>query len=104
MSFWILMEYGAWALSAVFGLYIVVDWLRTDTPEFDDALAARSTERVTDGERPAIVHAETTAYVIFTSGSTGRKPPSSASGPASCWAGIRSRRSASAAASGGTGP
>ncbi len=40
MSFWILMEYGAWALSAVFGLYIVVDWLRTDATYPEEVLTS----------------------------------------------------------------
>ncbi len=40
MSFWILMEYGAWGLSAVFGLYIVVDWLRTDATYPEEVLTS----------------------------------------------------------------
>ena len=40
MSFWILMEYVAWALSAVFGLYIVIDWLRTDATYPEDVLTS----------------------------------------------------------------
>ena len=40
MSFWILMEYGAWALWAVFGLYIVVDWLRTDATYPEEVLTS----------------------------------------------------------------
>lgn len=31
MATWQLIEYGAWALSALFALHMIVDWLRTDT-------------------------------------------------------------------------
>lgn len=40
MSFWILMEYAAWALSLVFGLYIVIDWLRTDARYPEEVLTS----------------------------------------------------------------
>jgi hypothetical protein len=40
MSFWNYMEYGAWALSAIFGLYIIVDWLRTDSSYSEDVLTS----------------------------------------------------------------
>ena len=40
MSFWQYMEYAAWILSAVFGLYIVFDWFRTDTTYSEDVLTS----------------------------------------------------------------
>jgi hypothetical protein len=40
MSFWSLAEYAAWGLSAVFGLYIVVDWLRTDSSYSEEVLTS----------------------------------------------------------------
>ena len=40
MSFWPLMEYAAWAPSAVFGLYIIVDWLRTDARYPEEVLTS----------------------------------------------------------------
>ena len=38
MTIWIIAEYAAWGLSAVFGLIIVTDWLRTDATYSDDVL------------------------------------------------------------------
>jgi hypothetical protein len=38
MDIWNIMEYAAWALSAIFGLIIVADWLRTDSTYSDDVL------------------------------------------------------------------
>jgi hypothetical protein len=40
MSFWHLLEFAAWALSAVFGLYIVIDWWRTDTTYSEEMLTS----------------------------------------------------------------
>ncbi len=40
MSFWNYMEYGAWALSAIFAVYIVVDWLRTDATYSEEVLTS----------------------------------------------------------------
>lgn len=40
MQFWTMMEYAAWALSAVFGLYIVIDWLRTDSSYPEEVLTS----------------------------------------------------------------
>jgi hypothetical protein len=40
MSCWSLAEYAAWGLSAVFGLYIVVDWLRTDSSYSEEVLTS----------------------------------------------------------------
>lgn len=52
MSFWNYMEYGAWGLSAVFGLYIVIDWLKTDaTPAYSEEVLTSSRE----GELEAMV-------------------------------------------------
>ncbi len=38
MDIWTLAEYAAWGLSALFGLIIVTDWLRTDSTYSDDVL------------------------------------------------------------------
>ncbi len=38
MDIWNFLEYAAWALSAVFGLIIVTDWLRTDNTYPEDVL------------------------------------------------------------------
>jgi hypothetical protein len=38
MDIWNYMEYAAWILSAIFGLYILVDWFRTDTTYSEDVL------------------------------------------------------------------
>lgn len=38
MEIWTFMEYAAWALSAGFGLYIVIDWIKTDSTYSEDAL------------------------------------------------------------------
>jgi len=38
MTIWILAEYAAWGLSAVFGLIIVTDWLRTDSTYSEEVL------------------------------------------------------------------
>lgn len=40
MQIWNYAEYAAWALSALFGLYMVVDWLRTDTTYSEDVLTS----------------------------------------------------------------
>ena len=38
MTIWTLAEYAAWGLSAVFGLIIMTDWLRTDSTYSEDVL------------------------------------------------------------------
>lgn len=38
MDIWNIMEYAAWALSAVFGLIIVADWFKTDSTYSEDVL------------------------------------------------------------------
>ena len=40
MHLWNYLEYGAWALSALFGLYMVVDWLKTDSSYSEDVLTS----------------------------------------------------------------
>lgn len=40
MEIWVFAEYAAWALSAVFGLYIVVDWIRTDSTYSEEELTS----------------------------------------------------------------
>jgi hypothetical protein len=38
MTIWTFAEYAAWGLSAIFGLIIVTDWLRTDSTYSDEVL------------------------------------------------------------------
>jgi hypothetical protein len=38
MDIWNYLEYAAWILSVVFGLYILADWFRTDTTYSEDVL------------------------------------------------------------------
>ena len=40
METWTMVEYAAWVLSAVFGLYIVVDWIKTDTTYSEEMLTS----------------------------------------------------------------
>ena len=40
METWNLIEYGAWALSALFGLLIVVDWIKTDSTYSEEVLTS----------------------------------------------------------------
>ncbi len=40
MEFWNLMEYAAWILSAIFGLYIIVDWFKVDSTYSEEALTS----------------------------------------------------------------
>lgn len=40
METWLIIEYLAWGLSALFGLYMVVDWLKTDTSYSEDVLTS----------------------------------------------------------------
>ena len=40
MSIWNYAEYAAWALSAVFGLYMVIDWLKTDSTYSEEVLTS----------------------------------------------------------------
>ena len=38
MDIWNILEYAAWGLSAVFGLIIISDWIKTDSTYSDDVL------------------------------------------------------------------
>ena len=38
MDIWNYLEYAAWILSAIFGLYIVADWYKIDTTFSEDVL------------------------------------------------------------------
>tara|TARA_R110001606_G_scaffold351805_1_gene502130 strand:+ start:600 stop:767 length:168 start_codon:yes stop_codon:yes gene_type:complete len=38
MDIWTIAEYAAWALSAIFGLIIVIDWIKTDSTYAEDEL------------------------------------------------------------------
>jgi len=40
MQTWNYLEYIAWALSAGFGLYMLIDWFRTDTTYSEDVLTS----------------------------------------------------------------
>lgn len=53
MGFWNYAEYAAWALAAFFGLYIVVDWLRTDAAYSEEVLTSSR-----EGELEAMTEAQ----------------------------------------------
>jgi hypothetical protein len=40
MDIWNYLEYAAWALSALFGILIVVDWIRTDSTYPEEVLTS----------------------------------------------------------------
>ncbi|WP_149589864.1 hypothetical protein [Tabrizicola flagellatus] len=40
MDLWNWLEYGAWGLSALLGLHMLVDWLRTDSTYSEDVLTS----------------------------------------------------------------
>lgn len=40
MALWNLLEYAAWALSAAFGLHMLVDWMKTDSSYSEDVLTS----------------------------------------------------------------
>lgn len=40
MDLWDFMEYAAWALSAVFGLIIALDWIKTDSSYSEEVLTS----------------------------------------------------------------
>ncbi len=55
METWTLIEYGAWVLSAAFGLYIVVDWIKTDSTYSEELLTSSregELEAMTEEHRP----------------------------------------------------
>lgn len=53
MQTWNYIEYGAWALSILFGLYMVVDWLRTDATYSEEVLTSSR-----EGELEALTEQE----------------------------------------------
>ena len=40
MQIWTFMEYAAWAVSALFGLFIIIDWLKTDATYSEEVLTS----------------------------------------------------------------
>lgn len=40
MELWQLLEYAAWGISALLGLYMIADWLRTDTTYSEEVLTS----------------------------------------------------------------
>jgi hypothetical protein len=40
METWQILEYAAWGISALLGLYMVADWLKTDTTYSEDVLTS----------------------------------------------------------------
>lgn len=40
MDIWTLLEYAAWALSLLFAVLIVTDWIRTDATYGEDVLTS----------------------------------------------------------------
>lgn len=40
MDLWNWLEYGAWGLSALLGLYILTDWLKTDSSYSEEVLTS----------------------------------------------------------------
>ena len=40
MATWNLIEYAAWALSALFGLLIIIDWIKTDNSYSEEVLTS----------------------------------------------------------------
>lgn len=38
MDLWTIAEYAAWGLSIIFGLYVVIDWIRTDRTYSEEEL------------------------------------------------------------------
>jgi hypothetical protein len=53
METWQIIEYAAWALSAIFGILIVLDWIRTDTTYSEEVLTSSregELEAMTQGE------------------------------------------------------
>jgi hypothetical protein len=53
MQTWNYIEYAAWGLSAVFGLYMAVDWFRTDTRYSEEVLTSSR-----EGELEALTEEE----------------------------------------------
>ena len=40
MQAWEIAEYAAWAVSAILGLYMVIDWLKVDSTYSEDVLTS----------------------------------------------------------------
>jgi hypothetical protein len=40
MDIWNYLEYGAWILSGVFGLYILIDWFKVDSTYSEELLTS----------------------------------------------------------------
>ncbi|MCV2867580.1 hypothetical protein OEW28_02940 [Defluviimonas sp. WL0002] len=40
METWQMLEYAAWGVSALLGLFMVADWLKTDTTYSEDVLTS----------------------------------------------------------------
>ena len=55
MDLWIWLEYAAWGLSALFGLHMAYDWLKTDSTYSEDVLTS---SREGELEAMAEEHAE----------------------------------------------
>ena len=55
METWNYAEYAAWGLSALFGLYMVIDWFKIDTTYSEDVLTS---SREGELEAMAEEHAE----------------------------------------------
>ena len=53
MEAWQIIEYAAWALSALFAVLIVIDWIRTDTTYSEDVLTSSR-----EGELEAMTEAQ----------------------------------------------
>ena len=55
MDLWNWLEYAAWGLSALFGLHMLLDWLKTDSTYSEDVLTS---SREGELEAMAEEHAE----------------------------------------------
>ena len=40
MAIWTILEYAAWALSALFGILIIADWIKTDQTYSEEVLTS----------------------------------------------------------------
>ena len=40
MATWVILEYAAWALSALFALLIIIDWIKTDSTYAEEVLTS----------------------------------------------------------------
>lgn len=48
MDIWTFLEYAAWALSALFAVLIVVDWIHIDTTYSEDVLTSSREGEIED--------------------------------------------------------